>query len=222
MHSLFFGGISQYYYNNGALVQDDNVPFVKTISRVSRDANGVLTEYNLPIEMPSLKGSSAEFIPNLDLPHFTNDVIQLNNISQTEFVIGHIVGGIQSSSLNPFTNNQTSTTSASPTVYEVKLISNPLSIQNVIDGSNPFKFSVSPNPTKNKEVTLTFTLPYESSIEYLITSMDGKLLENGEISNVTSGKNELLFDLEVKQSQTVIMTLIFDGKYYASQKVIVN
>lgn len=222
MHSIFFGGISQYYYNNGTLVQDDNVPFVKTISRVTRDLNGVLTEYNLPIEMPSLKGSSAEFIPNLDLPHYSNDVLQLNNISQTEFVIGHIVGGIQSSSLNPFTNNQSSTTSASPTVYEVKLINTTLSNHNVIDGSNPFKFSVSPNPTRNKEVQLTFTLPYESSIEYLVTSIDGKLLENGEISNITSGKNVLLFDLEVKQSQTVIMTLIFDGKYYASQKVIVN
>ena len=62
----------------------------------------------------------------------------------------------------------------------------------------------------------------QTSIEYLITSMDGKLLENGEISNVTSGKNELLFELDVKQTQTVLMTLIFDGKYYASQKVIVN
>lgn len=222
MHSIFFGGISQYYYNNGTLVQDDNVPFVKTISRVTRDLNGVLTEYNLPIEMPSLKGSSAEFIPNLDLPHYSNDVLQLNNISQTEFVIGHIVGGIQSSSLNPFTNNQSTTTSASPTVYEVKLINTTLTNHDIIDGSNPFKFSVSPNPTRNKEVQLTFTLPYESSIEYLVTSIDGKLLENGEISNITSGKNVLLFDLEVKQSQTVIMTLIFDGKYYASQKVIVN
>ena len=91
-----------------------------------------------------------------------------------------------------------------------------------MDGSNPFKFSVFPNPTKNKEVELSFTLPYDSSIEYLVTSLDGKLLENGEISNVTSGKNDLLFDLEVKQSQTVIITLIFDGKYYASQKVIIN
>jgi hypothetical protein len=29
MHNLFFGGISQYYYNNGTLIQDDTVPFVK-------------------------------------------------------------------------------------------------------------------------------------------------------------------------------------------------
>jgi hypothetical protein len=222
MHSLFFGGISQYYYSNGALVQDNNVPFVKTISRVTRDANGTLTEYNLPIEMPSLKGSSAEFIPNLSLPHYSNEVFQLSNITQSEFVIGHIVGGIQSSSLNPFTNNQTSTTSASPTVYEVKLINTTLSNQNVIDGSNPFDFMVSPNPTDSTEVQLSFKLPYESSIEYLVTSMDGKLLENGEISNITTGDNILLFDLDVKQSQTVIMTLIFDGKYYASQKIILN
>ncbi len=46
MDNLFFGGISQYYYQNGTLIQDANVPFAKTISRTTRTADGTLTEYN--------------------------------------------------------------------------------------------------------------------------------------------------------------------------------
>ncbi|MBK7469087.1 MAG: hypothetical protein IPJ43_21175 [Saprospiraceae bacterium] len=36
----FFGGIAQYYYSNNIMVQDNNVPFVKTIARVTRDSAG--------------------------------------------------------------------------------------------------------------------------------------------------------------------------------------
>ena len=83
------------------------VPFVKTISRVTRFSDGSLLEYNLPVEMPDYKGAGAEFIPNHLLPHYENEVLKLNNISENEFVIGHIYGGIQSSSINPFSANQT-------------------------------------------------------------------------------------------------------------------
>ena len=61
MHSLFFGGISQYYYQNGTLIQDDQVPFVKTVSRLTRNSSGALHEFKLPLEMPNLKGAGAEF-----------------------------------------------------------------------------------------------------------------------------------------------------------------
>jgi hypothetical protein len=40
MHNIFFGGMSQYYYQNGTLLQDNLVPFVKTISRLSRYEDG--------------------------------------------------------------------------------------------------------------------------------------------------------------------------------------
>jgi hypothetical protein len=83
MHNVFFGGMAQYYDDNGTLVRDDNIPFVKTIARVTRDANGIMTEYKLPIEMPSLLGTGAEFIPNKNIPHFNNEVIKLDEIKDT-------------------------------------------------------------------------------------------------------------------------------------------
>jgi len=146
MHMLFFGGMSQYYYEDGNLIQDDQVPFVKTISRLTRYSDGSLHEYQLPIEMPGLKGASAEFIPNVLQPHYDSEIIKLNQISQDTILIGYIYGGIESPTLNPFMNNVTGTTRADPTIYRVKLIrSKPEGVE-VKNGIKPFDLNVFPNP----------------------------------------------------------------------------
>lgn len=222
MHTIFFGGISQYYYNGTTLIQDNNVPFVKTISRVTRLADGTLTEHNLPIEMPNLKGAGAEFIPNTNLPHYENEVIKLSEISDDEFVIGHIYGGIQSPTISAFTDNETTVTSADPTIYEVKLIKNTNLSVVTIDGKNPFTFTVSPNPTANKIVKIQFNLPYLATLDYFISSLDGKILDDGEIEGVKIGNNTMNFSLENANTQMVLLTFIFDHKFYVSQKVLVN
>jgi hypothetical protein len=220
MHSLFFGGISQYYYQNGTLVQDDTVPFVKTISRVTRLSDGSLLEYQLPVEMPNLKGAGAEFIPNELLPRYSNEVIQLSNITDTEFVIGHLFGGIQSSSISAFTDNQTSLTNADPTIYEVKLVYNPSLSTPLIDGNNPFSFTVSPNPTVNDTVRVNFSIPYEGNLEYMLSSLDGKIISQGDIEGFHIGENSMNFNLEEAKTEVVILTFIFDNKFFSSKKII--
>ena len=47
----------------GVMVQNSDVPFVKTIAAVITDSGGKISEYKLPFEMPSLLGAGAEFIP---------------------------------------------------------------------------------------------------------------------------------------------------------------
>ena len=45
MHTIFFGGMSQYTMDTeGVLTQDDEVPFVKTISVVTRNSDGSMDE----------------------------------------------------------------------------------------------------------------------------------------------------------------------------------
>lgn len=220
MHNLFFGGMSQYYYSNGTLLQDDTVPFVKTISRTTRFADGSLLEYQLPVEMPNLKGAGAEFIPNENLPHYSNEVIQLSNITDNEFVIGHLFGGIQSSSATAFTDNQTNLTSADPTVYEVKLVKNTTLSTPQINGENPFSFTVSPNPTENDTVRVEFELPYKAKLNYIISGLDGKIIEEGEIEDAKVGKNAMNFDVLFVNTKMVFITFIFDDKYYVSKRVI--
>ncbi len=220
MHNLFFGGMSQYYYSNGTLLQDDTVPFVKTISRTTRFADGSLLEYQLPVEMPNLKGAGAEFIPNENLPHYSNEVIQLSNITDNEFVIGYLFGGIQSSSATAFTDNQTNLTSADPTVYEVKLVKNTTLSTPQINGENPFSFTVSPNPTENDTVRVEFELPYKAKLNYIISGLDGKIIEEGEIEDAKVGKNAMNFDVLFVNTKMVFITFIFDDKYYVSKRVI--
>lgn len=220
MHSLFFGGMSQYYYQAGNLIQDNTVPFVKTISRVSRNANGDLFEYKLPIEMPNLKGSGAEFIPNKTLPHYANEVVQLSNITADEFVIGHLFGGIQSASTTAFTDNQTGLTAADPTVYEVKLIKNTSLDITPIDGRNPFSVVVAPNPTTTDTVSVQFTMPYTTSVGYFISTIDGKVVEEGAIEDLQQGITTMDFNITSANTELVFLTFVFDEKYYCTEKVL--
>ena len=149
--------------------------------------------------------AGAEFIPNHLLPHYENEVLKLNNISENEFVIGHIYGGIQSSSINPFSANQTNLTNSDASIYEVKLVKNSLSSASALAGNNPFDFQLFPNPTKSNQVKLTYNLPYATSIDYYVTSLEGKLLDDGEIVDSKQGSNTLNFTIEnATESQTLL------------------
>ncbi|MBK8657914.1 MAG: hypothetical protein IPN22_03315 [Bacteroidetes bacterium] len=149
MHSFFFGGISQYYVdNNGLQVQDNNVPFVKTIARITRTANGNMTESKLNIEMPALLGSGAELILTDELPLHKNEVVKMNELSSDTTLIGYIYGGIASTAPNIFTSNTGTQSSASANLYKVYMIQQgtPSGIQ--INNADVLALKVFPNPTK--------------------------------------------------------------------------
>ena len=222
MHSLFFGGISQYYYTNGELIQDDFVPFVKTISRLSRDSEGNFYEFQLPVEMPGLLGASAEFIPNREMKNYENDVLKLHSFHNDTVLIGHVFGGIHSTSLNPFTNNQTSNTSATSTLYAVKLIKNTSVDVQQIDGTNPYMFDFYPNPV-NESGQISFELDQPVDVNYFITNMSGQIIRSGAIESIQTGTN--LFDLSCDEkyaAQTLLITLVFDHRFFYSKKLLRN
>lgn len=220
-HTLFFGGMSQYYYQNGTLIQDDLVPFVKTISRLSRYSDGSFQEFQLPIEMPGLQGASAEFIPNQLLPHYPSDLIKLHELQADTLLLGHIYGGIFSTSLNPFSVNQTNTTSADNSLYAVYLIrGEPVNAQE-IDGSTPFSVQVFPNPT-NDLVEVHFELPgNDTQVEYFLSDSQGKILQTGPITDLKGGKNFFRLSLrDYTAGQLFYVTIVFDNTYYSTNKVL--
>jgi hypothetical protein len=221
MHSIFFGGMSQYYYQNGNLVQDNLVPFVKTISRLTRDANGNLTEYHIPIEMPSLKGASAEFIPNLNLPHYSNKVFKTNEITQSTFMVGYIYGGISSPTLNPFANNQTNTTSADNTIYEIWLTATPLSAYEFeIDGKNPYDVTVFPNPFNNS-FSVKFNTNHSVKVSYFISNNLGQIIKKTSNESFNNGENPITIELDSKLSSgQYSITFVFDSKFYVTKNIV--
>jgi hypothetical protein len=122
MHNIFFGGIAQYSDSAGVLVRNDNVPFVKTIAKVTRDRNGKMTENKLPVEMPAFLGAGSEFIPVRNLPKYENEVIKLDDIQPDSTLIGYIFGGINSTESEIFWSNNGTQSTANNSIFKVYLI----------------------------------------------------------------------------------------------------
>lgn len=219
MHMLFFGGMSQYYYQNGVRIKDDNVPFVNTISRVTRSANGTLNEYKLTDSMPSFKGASAEFILNSSTPHYESEIIRLHALQKDTVLIGHILGGISSSMLNPFTNNQTNNTSADNTIYEVHLIKSKTGNVESIDGQNPYSVDVYPSPA-SKELYINPQNTNYKKANYFITDVTGKLIQKGEWEKAEANRKGYHLHLkDMPNTSVIFVTVVFDYIYFTTKEV---
>lgn len=177
MHTIFFGGIAQYFDLNGVLTQDDNVPFVKTIARVSRNSSGVMTEHKLAVEMPGLLGASSEFIPNTELEHYENEVLKLNSFSGDSVFAAYIYGGINSSAENIFFNNDGTQSSASNKIFKVYFIRNDdvgisrLNTQSV----GTLKMQIYPNPAKD-DLKIKYNLFQSSDVIISIFDLNGRMI----------------------------------------------
>lgn len=174
MHTVFFGGMAQYTMDTGGnLVQDNNVPFVRTIARVTRHADGSLEEVKLPAEMPGLLGSSAEFILHPDVPVFPNGVIKVDELIGDSVLIGYIYGGIKSPQENIFFTNILS--SAEPTVYQVWWTRTATSSQKEQVVANPMRLSISPNPSSG-DLLINYQLSEQKPVRIRILNTTGHLL----------------------------------------------
>ncbi len=133
MHNLFFGGIAQYRDSSGILVQNSDVPFVKTIARVTRGSNGEMAEYLLPVEMPALLGAGSEFIPVENLPVYGNGVIKLDGLKGDSTLIGYIYGGINSTDPNIFWINDGGQSVANSQIFSVYILKNKVTAEHKLN-----------------------------------------------------------------------------------------
>jgi len=94
-YATFFGGISQFYHNevSDTIKEDLNVPFINDISTIIKYADGSTEQILEPIKFEALLGSNAVFILNGEVPHYSNEVIQLHKI-YGQNLAGYIFGGI--------------------------------------------------------------------------------------------------------------------------------
>jgi hypothetical protein len=209
MHTLFLGGISQYGDSAGAHFIDCNVPFVKTIARVTRDAAGQYQEYRLPIEMPDYLGASAEFIRLPTLPQYENGVIKLDELPTKNTLIGYVVGGIHSSDDNIFWVNEGDHSSASSTVYKVflsKSAAAPADFCN-LHSTNPLQLEVLPDPYKGL-LTLDFINPSLGDVRVVVTNAKGKTVLEKKYAAMAAGPQHLALDCKkLKKTGRFILTL---------------
>lgn len=190
MHNVFFGGIAQFYDNSGVLVQDNNVPFVNTIARVTRNSVGTMAEYKLPVEMPALLGAGAEFIPNQSIPQFNNEVLKLDDFTADSTLVGYIYGGISSTAANIFFTNTGTQSSASSQIFKVYVIKNSIvGVHNLNEQSiGTLKLQVFPNPN-NGDFVVKFFLNKMAETKLSLYSIDGKIIEERILNDVQMGEN---------------------------------
>ena len=223
MHTLFFGGIAQYYDSLGILTQNNNVPFVKTIARVTVDGMGNMTEYKLPVEMPDYLGAGAEFITNPILPYYENGVIQLNNCIEDTIHLGHIFGGILSSAANIFWTNDGTQSSASSDLYEVLMVKDsPNAIQALNEQcKSTLKMQVYPNPSKGR-ISIYFQLNKKENVQVTIYDMGGKIIANEYKRNLHAGEQILHYTIDDDTTQEVYLVTLQTSIDKVTQRIILE
>lgn len=222
MHHVFFGGLSQYNLDeNGNLVEDENVPFVRTISRVTRFADDSVAEVKLDIEMPGLLGAGAAFIPaHTGFSH--REILDINQVEGRE-LIGYIFGGIESSQENIFFINDGTQSIASNTVFKVYMNKTTTSTKNIsIKSGNVFNIQIYPNPTVNYQLITEFDNPKTGEVELSLFSFDGKKVQDIFKGNQPKGNQQINFQLENQLTAGVYFLTIQNGEYRCSKKLFVE
>ena len=222
MHNIFFGGIAQYYDDNGTMVQDDKVPFVKTIARFTRNSTGVMTEYKLPQEMPDYLGAGSEFIPILSNPHYENEVLKFDEFNSDTTLVGYIFGGISSTDRNIFFTNTGSQSAASSTIFKVKIIKTPVGIDQINKQSiGSIQMQMFPNPTDG-DFKVKCNLKTLSPVKITITTIDGRVIEEITLNNSVLGENIYQGNISSNFSASTYIISLETSYEKSSQKVILK
>lgn len=184
---LFFGGMAEFYLNEqGDVVQDSLVPFVKGFSSMQRYESSYI-ETSLGIfgnveqicnesfnpnryAFDGYEGTNAEFVANPAIRSDTSGVIKIGLSLFEPLLLGYIVGGIESTGPNIANMNDPSLSFASAKVYKVMF-------ERKVCGSieeyaqNPLK--IFPNPSANW-VNINTTEPV---VRYEILDLTGKVIQ---------------------------------------------
>jgi hypothetical protein len=177
MHTVFFGGISRYYIDaNGTMIDDPNVPFVNTVSQVSRVGDGSMTEYKIG-EMPSLLGAGAVFIPVVESTDGIIDLIDLPANDST--LLGYVYGGIESTEPNIFFTSEGDQSVASGRVFEVWYKPDFSTSAKFIEKSprDYYNLQAYPNPFSDI-VNISFDVPIAERLRLDVYDTSGKIGEN--------------------------------------------
>ena len=194
MHTLFFGGLSQYHPDTatGLLVSDTLVPFVHTVSVMTHEANGTWHETLLPVRMPGLQGTAAEFVPNPVLRMRVPGVLSQRDLpvvrTGSSTLLGWIVGGINSPEENPSITDPTLTV-ADNTLIEVWADSI-LSTGVGVEALPPFTAQVYPNPSTTG-FTVHTTTPNKAPLHIALLDGAKRVLLNTSLPGGTNGGTQL-------------------------------
>lgn len=215
---LFFGGISQYQMVNDVLTKDDLVPFVKTISMLTRKQDGTYEESKVKIDMPDYLGASAEFLPNYKIKTIHHEIFDVDDFNKDSILLGWIFGGIKSASPNPFSDNNTQSSSSHQFPIAVYLIKSNLGLTKIAKVKS---IKILPNPVNEDTFEIEFPLHFNNKLQLKIHSINGQLLMSLDDVHCTNSKSVIKIPKSIKNQWLIINIMDADGQKY-STKVMLN
>ena len=223
MHNVFFGGIAQYYDSADVLVQNDEVPFVRTIARVTRDRKGKLAEYKLPVEMPGLFGAGSEFVLLPAVPQFPNKIIKLDELQSDSTLVGHIYGGIASSLPNIFFINTNEESAASSKLFKVFVIKKDAKVKDKLNdqSNNGLQLQVFPD-ADDDFFLINFSIPEKETVELHISDIHGKTIKKELLRGLKAGKNSIRKTLPDIKPGDIFWVTLKTAAAKSTQKIIVE
>lgn len=128
MFVTLFGGISYGFFTPLGFQTDEEIPFINQVTTIKYQLKTNFKQYLMDAAFPVIPstgtnpgnpllfGAGAEFFPVANLPTYDNGVIKLDHLGRDPFLIGYVVGGIQSTLPN---TNTMADSAASPYIFEV-------------------------------------------------------------------------------------------------------
>ena len=210
MHTIFFGGIGRYYFDgNGQLWDDVNVPFVNTISRVTRSGSSAMEETAIG-QMPALLGSSAEFIRAADVATSFDDIIDLDQLVGDTVVAGHIVGGIESSAANIFFINTGTQSDATTRTFKVLLVRETnVGLPSNVQLSAPLTVELSP---EHGQLSTRFTLPEGGMVRMDLLDTNGRQVRKLLNAQLPAGDHLLHHSIKDLAAGVYVVEFKCDGQ----------
>jgi hypothetical protein len=104
-------------------------------------------------------------------------------------------------------------------IYAVSLIKNIQTGMQALKARNPFEIKVFPNPNSGS-FSVSYLLWKPGSIEYFISDAKGQIIKQGSIDNQSIGAYEMTIETGPDvPSQMLTITLVFENRYFATEKI---
>ncbi len=226
MHTLFFGGISNYWLDeNDSLIKDNRLPFVKTVSRVSRLPGGSYREVPFDAELPWFTGASAEFILADGIPTLPNGVVDYDRLPQGGALLGYIVGGIVTPDhqRNPFVANTLGITWANAPLIKVFVEKNTASAvaERPLEGRFNLQVTASPNPARD-HWDIGLHLPRAGKIRATLQNAPGKMVRQTDLGQQAAGAFTFNLPATNLPPGAYWLTVNVDGIFMETYKLLIN
>jgi len=187
--TYMIGGIANFYDSLGVLVQNDDVPFVPTLSRLVFAPDGSILEYLLPNRLPKLLGAGSAFIPNNN-PNWRDGFFNWSTaMGEEEIELGLLVGGIVADQPSTFWYSEGELSRANTSFYKVSLVQSD-QIQHVNTlGTHPLQVQCSLNDSKDR-YDILISPPKAIHATVTVSDNTGKVHKTKEL-DLEKGKSTL-------------------------------